>query len=291
MTDALRALATQADAVPYHASLGIRVDQLVADRARLRIPYTDDNSNPGRALHGGVYASAIDAAGVLAAWSGIDDRNPLEPRTLDLSVCYLAAAIGEDIVADARILRRGKELAYAAVDVATDAGRVVATGLITHRMAPAGPTDRELTSPPDEIRATGDVPKLARMLVAVPFIARRGMQITHMRDGQARVEMPWMPDNGDWAGHVHEGAIAALLDTAGAMASWSLVGLDFRYKASTVAVHASFHAPAIGEEVVAHARTIRRANESFSNTVTVSGSTSGRTVATGSVTYRIVVPL
>ena len=291
MSDRLRTLATQAEAVPYHATLAIRVDALAADRVRVRIPYTDDNSNPGRALHGGVYASAIDAAGVLAAWGGIDDSTALEPRTLDLSVCYLAAAIGEDIVAEARVLRRGKELAYAAVDVRTDEGRAVATGLVTHRMAAAGPADRELTTAPVELAATGDVPKLARMLVAVPFIARRGMQITHMRDGQARVDMPWMPDNADGAGHVHEGAIAALLDTAGAMSSWSLVGLDFRYKASTVAVHVSFHAPATGEDVVAHARTIRRANESFSSTVTVSGSASRRTIATGSVTYRIVVPL
>jgi uncharacterized protein (TIGR00369 family) len=114
------------------------------------------------------------------------------------------------------------------------------------------------------------------------------MQITHMRDGTARVDMPWAPDNADADGRVHEGAVAALLDTAGAMASWSIVGLDFRYKASTVAIHASFHAPAAGEAVVAHARTLRRANESFLNTVTVSAG--GRTIATGSVTYRIVVP-
>jgi uncharacterized protein (TIGR00369 family) len=284
----MSALPAAADATPYHAALGMRVDALETDRVRLRIPYADDNSNPGRALHGGVYASAIDAAGVLAAWSGVDAAGTLDRRTLDLSVCYLAAAIGEDIVADARVLRRGRELAYVAVDVATDAGKPVATGLVTHRIAPPGPSDRESTSPADELAATGDVPKLARMLTAVPFIARRGMQITHMRDGAARVDMPWAPENADADGRVHEGAVAALLDTAGAMASWSIVGLDFRYKASTVAIHASFHAPAAGEAVVAHARMLRRANESFSSTVTVSAA--GRTIATGSVTYRIVVP-
>jgi uncharacterized protein (TIGR00369 family) len=154
----MSALAAATDATPYHASLGMRVDALDVDRVRLRIPYTDDNSNPGRALHGGVYASAIDAAGVLAAWSGVDDAAALERRTLDLSVCYLAAAIGEDIVADARVLRRGKELAYVAVDVGTDAGKPVATGLVTHRMAPPGAADRESTTVANELAATGDVP-------------------------------------------------------------------------------------------------------------------------------------
>jgi acyl-coenzyme A thioesterase PaaI-like protein len=73
------------------------------------------------------------------------------------------------------------------------------------------------------------------MLTAVPFIARRGMQITHMRDGTAR-------RHAVGAGQRRrrrpcaQGAVAALLDTAGAMASWSIVGLDFSYKASTVAI-------------------------------------------------------
>jgi len=261
------------------------------DGARLRIPYADANSNPGRALHGGVYASAIDAAGALAAQAGVDGAAALDRRTLDLSVVYLAAAIGEDIVADARVLRRGKELAYASVEVRNDAGKALATGLVTHRMAAGSPADRERALAPDTAPpAAAEVPSLARAIMGVPFIAGRGMRITHMHEGRSQVVMPWMPANAGPAGTVHEGAIAALLDTAGAMASWSVVGVDFRYKASTVGIHASFHAPAHEEDVVADARTLLRANESFLNTVTVRGGTSGRTIATGSVTYRIVVP-
>jgi uncharacterized protein (TIGR00369 family) len=292
MTDAFQSLAARAEAVPYHASLGIRVEDVEPDRVRIRIPYADANSNPGRALHGGVYASAIQAAGALAAEAGLADAAERETRTLDLSVCYLAAAIGEDIVAEARILRRGKELAYAAVDVRTDAGKALATGLLTHRAAPPGPPDRDLTRiEPDAAPAADDVPSLARALVAVPFIAGRGMQITHMKDGRARVTMPWRPDNAADAERMHDGAVAALLDTAGAMASWSLVGLDYRLKASTVGIHVSCHGAARGEGVIASARTIRRTNESFANTVTVHGAESGDLVATGSVTYRIVVPI
>jgi uncharacterized protein (TIGR00369 family) len=292
MTGALASLAARAETVPYHATLGIRFEDVQTDRVRLRIPYADANSNPGRALHGGVYASAIHAAGVLAAETGIDQAAERETRTLDLSVSYLAAAIGEDIVAEARVLRRGKELAYAAIEVRNDAGKALATGLLTHRSAPPGPPDRDLVRVErDTTPATGDVPSLARALVAVPFIAGRGMQITHMHDGRATVTMPWRPDNAADGERVHEGAVAALLDTAGAMASWSLVGLDFRFKASTVGIHVSCHGAARRESVVACARTIRRTNESFANAVTVHGADSGTLVATGEVTYRIVVPV
>jgi uncharacterized protein (TIGR00369 family) len=280
-----------AETVPYHRSLGIRVEELAADRVRLRVPYKDDNSNPGRALHGGVYASAIDVAGVLAARSGGGEDAPREPRTLDLGVVYLAAAIGEDVVAEARVLRRGKEIVYADVEVQNDAGKLLAKGLVTHRAAPPGPVDRDRNDvPAPALPPNGEIPPLAGALTAVPFIAARGMAIAAMHGGRAVVDMPFRPDNADAAGAVHEGAVAALLDTAGAMAAWSVVGLDLRWKASTVGIHVSFHAPARGEDLAAHARVLRRVNESFQCAVAVHARATGRAIATGSVTYRIVVP-
>lgn len=289
--DALDAFARAAEAAPYHAALGIRVEELELDRVRLRIPFQDANANPGRALHGGVYASAIDAAGVLAALSGVADLHALQRRTVDLSVVYLAAAIGADIVAEARVLRRGKELAYADVAVRDDAGRELAHGLVTHRFAPPGPPDRLLAdAPPPDGSAAGELPKIARMIVAVPFIAARGMQITRMSGGRATVEMPCTPGNVDASRAVAEGALAALLDTAGAMASWSLTPMDLRSKASTAGIHVSFLASAPGEDVAAHARVIGRENESFTSLVNVYARPSGRALATGSVTYRIVLP-
>src|SRR5438046_9411877 len=114
-------------AAPYCVRLGVVVEDLALDRARIRIPYKDENSNPGKALPGGVPASTIDVAGVLAA---VGDSGPrFDAGTLDLSVNYLAAAIGEDIIAEAQVLRRGKELVYSDVDVRNDGGKRIAKGL------------------------------------------------------------------------------------------------------------------------------------------------------------------
>ena len=289
---ALARLASETAAFPYCARLGVAVEYLAVDRARIRIPYDDANSNPGRALHGGVAASTIDVAGVLAAWSGLPAWPPPEAGTLDLAVDYLAAAIGEDIVAESAVLRRGKEIVYAEVDVRNDAGKRIAKGLVTHRAlerAAAGAERRRLARVEAPAGEGEDVPPLARAIVSVPFIASLGMQITRMHDGHAILRMPRTPDKGDAAGAIHEGAVAALVDTAGAMASWSVVGIDFRYKASTVGIHVAFHAAA-GEDLLAEARTWRRDDEIFQNQVTVSERGTRRVVATGAVTYRIVVP-
>ena len=291
MGDLLAALAARVAGVPYCARLGIVVEAIALDRARVRVPYQDENSNPGRALHGGVPASTIDIAGVLAAATGLGDGPVFDAGTLDLSVDYLAAAIGEDIVAEAEVLRRGKEIVYADVDVRNDGGKRIAKGLVTYRALdrpPAG-QERQRVTRAEPTAAGGQVPKLARALVSVPFMASLGLAITHMHDGQAVIRMPLTPDKTDHEGAIHEGALAALLDTTGAMASWSIAGLDLRYKASTVGIHVSYHAPARGD-VIAEARTWRRNDEIFLNQATVSERGSGLVVATGTVTYRIVVP-
>lgn len=281
-------------AAPYQTSLGIQIESIEADRVRVRVPYKDENANPGRALHGGVTASTIDIAGALAAWTGLRDHPELEAGTLDLTVNYLAAAVGEDIVATAEVLRRGKEIVYSDVDVRNDGGKRIARGLVTYRafnqqLDPAG-VERQLTLAAESADYTpGDVPPAAQVLAAVPFIARLGMTIDYMKDGQAVLSMPYQNANADHGDIVHEGALAALIDTAGSLASWSIAGLNFAYKASTVGMHISYHTPAQWEDVVAYARTVRRNNEIFFNDVTVGVRGSGRLVATGAVTYRIVI--
>src|SRR5438445_12970050 len=133
MEDSLAALAARVAGAPYCARLGVVVEAIALDRARIRVPYKDENSNPGRALHGGVPASTIDIAGVLAAATGLGDGPVFDAGTLDRSVDHLAAAIGEDIVAVAEVLRRGKEIVYSDVDVRNDAGKRIAKGLVTYR--------------------------------------------------------------------------------------------------------------------------------------------------------------
>ncbi len=294
MGDPLAALAARFEGVPCNQSLGIRIESVELDRVRVRVPYKDDNSNPGRALHGGVAASTINIAGTLAAWTGIEERPALETGTLDLSVDYLAAAIGEDIVATAEVLRRGKEISYVEVDVRNDAGKRIAKGLITYRAfdvatVPAARTRQRGSAPTAPASESFHLIKHASGFVMVPFIARLGMQADHASEGESVLHMPFKTEIADTDDAIHEGALAALIDTTGALASWSLTGLNFAYKASTVGIHVSHHARAHREEVVAHARTLRRMNEIFLNQVTVSGRDSGTVVATGSVTYRIVV--
>jgi uncharacterized protein (TIGR00369 family) len=286
-----RALAARCESEPYCRELGVAVDAIAEGSVRLRLPYHDKNSNPGQALHGGVAASMIDVAGTLAAWTGFESAADLDDGAIDVAVNYLSAAIGEEIVVDGRVLRRGKEITYVDVDVATTGGKRIAKGLVTHRAVAPSSSGRTFGEPPRESDfPPGEVPKLGRALTKVPFIGRLGMVIERMENGASRLRLPFVEANAGRAGAVHEGALIALVDTAGAMSSWSITGLDFSYKASTVAVNAGFAAKAVGEDVIALSKTLRRNEEIFWNSVAVVGATSGALVAHGDVVYRIVVP-
>jgi uncharacterized protein (TIGR00369 family) len=276
-------------AAPYVRALGLDVAEASTDRVRLVLPFAAGNSNPGGALHGGVAASLVLIGGALVgdATSGED---AVERTTIDASITYLAAAINEGVVAEARALRRGKELTFVEVDVHTDAGKPIARGLTVRRNAPPSPVDR-VRAARERVPASSDAPPpgFTKLFTMAPFMARLGLQVVRVENGEAIVRLPWLAANTDADGTLHEGALAALADTTGAMASWSLVPLDPRNKASTPVVHLNVHRAVRDEVVVAHARTLARCDEIFTNAVTVLSEASGTVIATATVTYRIVV--
>lgn len=295
MQDALEPWARRFRESPYVRRLGCELRTLEADRARLRLPYRDENTNPGRALHGGVNASLLLFAGSLAAESGLAAQADLEAGPIDLSVQYLAAAIGEAIEAEGRVLRRGREIVFTEAVVRNEAGRALAQGLVTYRAVDRATADRASRDDPEppriDVRAglpdQLDPGPMGRAIARAPFIGS-AMSIDHMKDGRSLLAMPPKPALLDGSGSHHPGAIAALMDTAGAMASWSLVPLG-NHKAMTPGIQVSYVAPSRGEPLLALAHNFRKHAETFSNRVEVVGGETGRLIAHGLLTYRIVV--
>jgi uncharacterized protein (TIGR00369 family) len=283
-------------AAPYVRRLGVEVASVAEDRVELALPFREANTNPpGKALHGGVNASLIACAGALAAELGLDPKLEYESGVVDLSVVYLAAAIGEDVRAEGRVLRRGREIVFAEGRVTNAAGRLLAQGLVTHRAVPREEAERAAREDPAPERidpaAFVTVPyepgPMGRSLGRAPFMGSI-LSIDHMAGGRAVLSMDAKPELLDAAGSHHPGALAALLDSAGAMASWSLVPLGM-HKAMTPGIQIAYVAPSKGERVVALARNLGKHVETFSNRVEIVGATSGRLIAHGLLTYRIVV--
>jgi uncharacterized protein (TIGR00369 family) len=269
---------------PYSRYLGVELVEIDESSARLRLPYQDANSNPGQVLHGGCAASLGSIAGQAIA------RNVLGPdsgpwHTAQMQVNYLAAAINEDIVVDAKLLRKGRELCFVGVDVATTAGKPIANITTAIRGRMGKPQNDAYVSSGDAGEA--DPGKMGPHIGQIPFIGNRGIRVEHMMDGTSRLVMPYIEDNSDQAGGVHEGAVLALLDTTGAMASWA-EATPGPYKASTASMQLQNLGPAPKGDLVAYGRCIENDDEIYWSDVEVASASDGRVTARGCVLYRIV---
>ena len=269
---------------PYSRYLGVQLEHVDEKSARFRLPYRDQNSNPGKALHGGCAASLGAIGGQVITRAALGpDSGPW--HTAQMQVSYLAAAIGEDVVAEARLLRRGRELCFVEIDVSTSEGKAIAKITSTIRGRGGKPEHRAQVSKGDA--GNSDPGVMGPHLGKIPFIGNRGIVVEHMTGGTSRLVMPLIEDNTDQSGGVHESAVLALLDTTGAMASWAKAGPG-NFKASTASMQIQIVGPTPKGDLVAYGRCVENDDEIYWSDVEVASASDGRVTARGTVLYRIV---
>ncbi len=119
---------------PFVRHLGIRLESLSPGRAVLHLPFQPSLATLGDVIHGGALASLVDTAAMAAAWSDAEVPEQLRGTTVGLTISYLGPAKGEDLEAEAHVLRRGRNLCFLEVGVRTTSGSVVAKGLVTYKL-------------------------------------------------------------------------------------------------------------------------------------------------------------
>ena len=121
--------------------LGVEVDDAREGWVRLRLPVRDELRNaPGAPVHGGVYASLVDAAvGCALGTLHQESEGGVGQTTLDLNVTFLAAARGDTLLAEGRILRRGRTVAFGEARITDPAGTLAAVGRATYLILSSRP--------------------------------------------------------------------------------------------------------------------------------------------------------
>lgn len=270
---------------PYCNALGIDDVAFADGRCQLRLPFREANANPTGILHGGVAASLSVMAGQAVAYTTLGvDSGPW--YTADIQINYLAAATGETLSADATLAQKGRDLCFSAVEIRNGDGRKIAQSLLLVR---ARHGDNQVVSRPHgslTLARHGEAP-MAERIRKNPFIASRGMEMALQEGGNCLITMPSAEGNKSAEGAIHEGAILALLDTAGAMACFPLVGRPAK-RAVTPSIQAQFLGLPPAEDLEARAKVIHREGELFWTDVEVGALDKSDVVARGTVVYRIV---
>ena len=272
------ALAARCEAVPYHRSLGLHVTAVESGMARLRLPYADRNANRNGTLHGGVSASLVAAASALAVAE--EALAPAAPADLHLS--YLAVGrAGEDVTAEARVLRRGTAIAHVEAVVLGPAGQPLVQALVVERLVEGPPSSGTAALAP----VCGPLDQ--RAPAVSPFSKRLGVGTAVSEAGRGVAVLPAGSELCDLDGRIHAGALATLFDAASGASVWTVAGVNPRARAATLALRLAVHAPVRGEDVVAEALTVAASGEVLSAMLRCFGRASGTLVATGAATYRI----
>jgi uncharacterized protein (TIGR00369 family) len=280
----MKAIEEWIEASPYALALGVACDRIAADGVTLRLPYAEQNANPGKALHGGCAASlAVIASQAVARANLGEAAGPF--HAAGLQVNYLAAAIGEEVHATGTLLRRGKNMCFVEVDIATPEGKTIAhaTSMVRARFG-AQPASLATSAGDD---GASDPGPMGPHISQLNFAKARALEIENMSGACSRITMPFQPSNADAEGGMHEGAVVALLDTTGAMAAWADTGPG-PFKASTPALQVQVLAPPTAQDLVAYGRVVQRDGDGFWSEVEVAGRDDASVIARGTVLYRIV---
>src|SRR3954465_3567427 len=95
------------DTVWFPQFLGVEVEELRQDYARMRLPYRPEFRQPAGVVHGGVIASMIATVVGPAIGSGYDE--PRRLFTIDVQIRFLAPIVEDDVVAEGWIAQRGRQ--------------------------------------------------------------------------------------------------------------------------------------------------------------------------------------
>ncbi|MGQ0824735.1 MAG: PaaI family thioesterase [Actinomycetota bacterium] len=121
------------DTVWFPQFLGLVVEEIREDYARMRLPYRPEFRQPAGVIHGGVLASMIDTVVVPAVGSGYDE--PRQLFTIDLQLRYLAPISDEDTVAEGWVVKRGRQIVFCDAEVRAASGALAATGTLVYKVS------------------------------------------------------------------------------------------------------------------------------------------------------------
>src|SRR5579863_5974089 len=93
---------------PFSAILGLKVESASVGAATVRMPFDPrllNDGGPDVPIHGGAIASLADFAACAAIWTMPETQRS---ATISMTVNYTGPGIGSDLIATARVRRKGR---------------------------------------------------------------------------------------------------------------------------------------------------------------------------------------
>ncbi len=125
----VEAVKREVNSCPYFSLLSMQVMGLNWGESRLEILVQEKHLQPFGMVHGGVFASLIDAAAFWAVYTQVPEE--LGMTTVELKLNYLAPLSAGRMVASGKSLRVGKTLCLGEASILNEEGTLLAHGTST----------------------------------------------------------------------------------------------------------------------------------------------------------------
>jgi uncharacterized protein (TIGR00369 family) len=122
---------------PWIQDLGLSIESLGAEGAVLRMRFSERLCRDNGVICGQALMSLADTAMVFAVSSAGGAYRPM--TTVDQTMHFLRPAASADVLADARVIRLGRTMAFGSVTLTTDGDtRPVAMAQLAYALLPEG---------------------------------------------------------------------------------------------------------------------------------------------------------
>lgn len=126
------------DSMPFHQYLGLTLVEHGEGYGRIKLSKNEHTpAGIGGSVHGGVLASMVDIAMLVAVFANLRDGE-VPAGTADLGITYMRQAQGDEIFATANILKRGRQLCSVEVDISDSDGQLCAKGRVLYAFRAGG---------------------------------------------------------------------------------------------------------------------------------------------------------
>jgi uncharacterized protein (TIGR00369 family) len=132
---------------PYFELLSMELEDVGIGYSVLGIELARRHLQPFGMVHGGVFASIIDAAAFWSVYFAIEDDNA-GLTTVDLKLNFLAPAVSGKLIARGRQIKMGNTLGYAEAEVTDEKGGILSHGTSTVIILPGKPITADPPLPP-----------------------------------------------------------------------------------------------------------------------------------------------
>jgi uncharacterized protein (TIGR00369 family) len=114
--------------------IGLQLEEVRTDYARMRLPYRSELTQPAGVMHGGALVTLIDTVVVPAVGSYYDEMMDL--FTISLTTNFIGPVIDDDPVAEGWVERRGRTTIFCRVEVRTATKGLVANASLVYTVRP-----------------------------------------------------------------------------------------------------------------------------------------------------------